>query len=232
MRLPAPLLEAQFLSRPNRFTCLVQLADRRTPVPAHLPDPGRLHELLRPGVRLWLEPKSDVKRKTPYQVWLVENNRTFVSLNTQLPNLLVREALRLKKIPELTQYHHWQQERKISGSRLDFHLESAEERCWVEVKSVTLVEGGRGLFPDAPTARGRKHVVELTKLRQAGDRAIVFFVVQRADALSVAPNRCTDPDFAVALKAAVKNGVELIAYTCQITPEFAALYQRIPVKLA
>lgn len=210
----------------------MRLADRRTPVPAHLPDPGRLRELLHPGVRLWLEPKSDVKRKTPYQVWLVEDDRTFVSLNTQLPNLLVHEALRQQRIPELNQYDHWQQERNIGGSRLDFLLDNAEERCWVEVKSVTLVEGGRGLFPDAPTARGRRHVVELTKLRQKGDRAIVIFVVQRGDALSVAPNRRTDLAFAEALRVAVQNGVEPIAYTCRITPECAVLHQRIPVKLA
>ena len=87
----------------------------------------------------------------------------------------------------------------MGSSRLDFYLENADERCWMEVKSVTLVEDGRGLFPDAPTERGRKHIAELTKLRQAGARAVALFVVQRADAHSVTANHRTDPKFAEAL---------------------------------
>lgn len=232
MRLPAPLLEARFLSRPNRFTCLVQLPDRRSPVRAHLPDPGRLRELLLPGARLWIEPKSGEKRKTPFQVWLVENNETLVSLNTQLPNLLVREALRQGRIPELDDFKCWQQERQVGGSRLDFYLESPHDCCWLEVKSVTLVENGRAFFPDAPTARGRRHVAELAQLQQAGDRAMVLFVVQRADALTVSPNQSTDPEFAEALRDAIRSGVEAIAYTCKISPEAAALHRPIPVRLA
>jgi sugar fermentation stimulation protein A len=88
---------------------------------------------------------------------------------------------------------------------------------------------GLGLFPDAPTARGRKHVAELTKLRQSGARAVVFFVVQRDDAHSVAANHRTDLKFAEALQNAHRCGVELIAYNCEVTSDFAAINQRIPV---
>ena len=229
MKIPGPLQPAKFVSRPNRFTCLVQMSDQYDPVSAHLPDPGRLRELLQPGARLWLEPKAGPQRKTAYQVWLVESGGTLVSLNTRLPNDLVEEALVRGNLPEIAGYKAWQRERRVGHSRLDFFLENAEEECWVEVKSVTLVENGRGLFPDAPTDRGRRHVEELIRLRKAGARAVVLFVVQRNDAVSVAANECTDPAFAAALHTAHGSGVEIIAYTCAITPEHAELNKPIPV---
>ncbi len=231
MKLPTPLQEACFLSRPNRFTCLVQLPNRSKAVSAHLPDPGRLRELLLPGARMWLEPKPGTHRKTPYQVWLVEQGQTLVSLNTSLPNLLVEEALAQGKLPEFKRYATWERERRAGHSRLDFLLANANEDCWVEVKSVTLVEDGQGLFPDAPTERGRKHLAELTRLRLSGARAVTLFVVQRGDACSVAANSRTDPEFALALQAAHRAGVELIAYGCEITLHSAQLSQRIPVFL-
>ncbi len=229
MKFPAPLQEAYFLSRPNRFTCLVRLPCRSDPVSAHLPDPGRLRELLRPGVRVWLEPKTGAQRKTRFQVWLVEKDRTLVSLNTRLPNLLVQEALVRGNLPEFSQYTDWKQEQSIGASRLDFFLENSDESCWLEVKSVTLVEDGLGLFPDAPTERGRRHLSELTKIRQAAVRAVAFFVVQRQDAHSVAANRRTDPKFADALQTAHRCGVELIAYNCVVTSTSAAIDRQIPV---
>ncbi len=229
MKFPAPLQAARFLSRPNRFTCLVRLSGQRAPARAHLPDPGRLRELLQPGVRVWVEPKSGAERKTAYQVWLVEQAGTLVSLNTQLPNLLVGEAMARGRLAEFARYTAWERERRSGESRLDFRLSNEAETCWVEVKSVTLVEDGRGLFPDAPTARGRRHLAELTRLRRNGSRAVALFVAQRADAHSVAANRDTDPAFAAALRDAHRHGVECIAYTCAITTERAALHERIPV---
>lgn len=231
MKFPAPLQKALFLSRPNRFTCLVRLPNQYDPVSAHLPDPGRLRELLLPGARLWLEPKAGSHRKTPYQVWLVESGGTLVSLNTRLPNLLVQEALAQGSLPEFARYSSWQRERQVGHSRLDFYLEKLQEKCWVEVKSVTLVENGRGLFPDAPTDRGRRHVEELIRLRQAGARAVVLFLAQRNDAHSVSANERTDPRFAAALHAARRSGVEVIAYSCDITPLRAVLGRPIPVVL-
>jgi len=207
----------------------VQLTRQSDPVHAHLPDPGRLRELLQPGVRVWLEPKTGAQRKTRFQIWLVEKDRTLVSLNTRLPNLLVQEALVQGSLPEFSQYTAWKQEQSIGASRLDFFLECAGESCWLEVKSVTLVEDGLGLFPDAPTERGRRHLSELTKIRQSGARAVAFFVVQRQDAHSVAANCRTDPKFAEALQTAHRCGVELIAYNCTVTSTFAALNRQVPV---
>ena len=207
----------------------MKLPRQSDPVAAHLPDPGRLRELLQPGARVWLEPKAGTQRKTQFQMWLVEKDRTLVSLNTQLPNHLVQESLVQGCLSDFSKYPAWKRECRVGGSRLDFFLENSNEACWMEVKSVTLVIDGLGLFPDAPTARGRKHVAELTKLRQSGARTVVFFVVQRDDAHSVAANHHTDPKFSKALQVALRCGVELIAYRCTITTEFATLSEPIPV---
>ncbi len=229
MKLPHPLVHGRFVARPNRFTCLVRIPGAGAPIRAHLPDPGRLRELLRPGARVWLEPKPGQHRKTGYQLWLVAQGQELVSLDTRLPNQLVREALDQGALPEFSQYASWEQERKIGASRLDFLLSGETGQCWLETKSVTLVEAGHALFPDAPTARGRRHLCELMRVRECGAQAVVCFVVQRADAHSVAANQRTDPEFAAALRKAHDCGVELLAYTCVVSPAEITLDRRIPV---
>jgi sugar fermentation stimulation protein A len=126
-------------------------------------------------------------------------------------------------------------------SRIDFRLAAADGRvCWVETKSATLVhDDGRAYFPDAPTERGRRHVEELAylaatgvraaALRAAALRAAVVFIIQRPDAISIAPNRETDPAFADALAQARKRGVELYAYTCGVTTSRVWLEREVPV---
>ncbi len=229
MKLPNPLIQGRYLARPNRFTCLVRIPGASVPVRAHLPDPGRLRELLQPGARVWLEPKPGRRRKTGYQLWLVDHGQELVSLNTRLPNQLVREALVCGALPEFSHCTSWEQERTVGESRLDFLLHYRSGQCWLEVKSVTLVEAGRALFPDAPTARGRRHLDELMRLRECGAQAVVCFVVQRADAHCVAANQRTDPEFAAVLRKAHACGVELLAYTCTVSPTEIELGKRIPV---
>lgn len=116
-------------------------------------------------------------------------------------------------------------------SRIDFRLSGADRRvCWVETKSATLVyDDGRAFFPDAPTLRGRRHVEELAHLASTGVRAAVVFIIQRPDAISIAPNRETDPAFADALAQARQRGVELYAYTCGVTTSQVWLEEEVPV---
>ncbi|MGI6169202.1 MAG: DNA/RNA nuclease SfsA, partial [Christensenellales bacterium] len=117
--------------------------------------------------------------------------------------------------------------------RLDFMLYCGKDIvAYIEVKGVTLVEDGIGLFPDAPTVRGRRHVDELAQLAREGARAAVLFVVQREDGRKVAPNWRTDPAFAEALARACAEGVEARAYGCRISPEEAVLQRELPVDLS
>ncbi len=101
----------------------------------------------------------------------------------------------------------------------------------LETKSVTLVVGGVGLFPDAPTERGTKHLRSLGHAVQSGHRAAVVFVVQRADAVAFSPNDTADPEFGAALRRAVEAGVEAYAYACQVSLEGVTLAQPLPVRL-
>ncbi len=227
MRIDRILHPARFLSRPNRFGVWVEIEGRSEYV--HLPDPGRLRELLIPGTPVWLAPGAGAARKTRYDLVLVRQNGHLVSIDTGLPTRTVREALRGGTIPEFQGYQAVRPEVRFGGSRLDFLLTGDSGACLVEVKSVTLVQDGRGLFPDAVTERGTRHLQELRRAVQEGYRACVFFVVQREDANSCAPNEGTDPGFAQALRLAVASGVEALAYTCQVSLHDISLLRRIPV---
>lgn len=228
MRLPGPLLEAQFVARPNRFLTIVRLEGRETE--AHLPDPGRLRELLVPGRTVWVRPEANAKRKTRYTLALVRApSGELVSLVTTLPNALVGEALEAGRIDELAGWRLEESEHAWGRSRFDFLLSSRGRRMLLEVKSVTLVDAGRALFPDAVTTRGARHVRELAAALEAGLEAAVFFVVQRRDARSITAARSIDPAFADALTEAEAAGVRLLGYRCRVTRKEAQLMGAIPV---
>jgi sugar fermentation stimulation protein A len=231
VRVPGPLLPARFLSRPNRFLTYVQLQGE--PVAAHLPDPGRLRELLVPGARVWVRPADGPARKTRFTLAMTETDTgELVSLVTTLPNQLVQEAVEEKRIGELADWELVAREHAWKSSRFDFLLGRGSERLLLEVKSVTLVQGGRALFPDAVTQRGARHVRELAAARRGGLRAAVLFVVQRSDANSVTAARSIDPAFADALADASRAGVQLLAYRCRMTLEQAQLEDPLPVSVA
>lgn len=201
--------------RDNRFRATVELNGRR--VWAYLPNSGRLEELLEPGRRLLLSPASAPGRRTDYDLLLVDMGGTLVLADARLPNLLVEEALLEGSLSPFEGYEAIRREVKRGRSRLDFTLEGQGRRCFVEVKSVTLVRGGLALFPDAPTLRGCRHVEELHRAVAEGERAAIVFVVQRDDADAFAPNDEADPAFGSALRRAVEEGVEVYAYACQVS---------------
>jgi sugar fermentation stimulation protein A len=212
---PPGLLAARFVRRPNRFIVEADLAGGER-VTAHLADPGRLRELLLPGVALRLRPATPHPgRRTRFTVALVRAPmapRPWVSLDTTLPSRLAEGLLVAGGIAGVGRGWSLRREVRHAGSRFDFELrDRGDVRMLVEVKSVTLVEGGAALFPDAPTVRGTRHVRELTAVSAAGGRALVLFVVQRHDACEVRPNPAADAEFAAALVAARAAGVLLRA---------------------
>lgn len=229
MQLAGPLRAGRFLSRPNRFLTVVELGEEQ--VEAHLPDPGRLKELLLPGRCVWVRHVPSRGRKTRYTLTLVEaSTGELVSLVTTYPNEMVAEALEAGLITELSDWDIAAREHLWGRSRFDFLLRRGEdERMLLEVKSVTLVDNGRALFPDAITARGTRHVQELAAARAQGLEATVLFVVQRRDAKSVTAARAIDPDFAEALAEAQRAGVRVLGYRCRVTTEEARITEAVPV---
>ena len=236
---------AEFLDRPNRFRIVARLHATNAVVAAHCPNPGRLQELLiaHRGVTVYLSRAGDgtAPRKTAYTLRLVAHpvDGTLISLDTALPNMLVWAALQARRLPQFAALTVLRREVNLPAapgadhrSRCDFVGQEPDgRRCWIEVKSVSLVEDGVALFPDAVTARGRRHLLELAERAQQGERAAAVFIVQRPDARQVRAHQGADPAFAVALGAAASAGVELHAWTTTITLTGAALDQAIPMLL-
>lgn len=223
----APLVEAIFLARPNRFLVEASLAGEV--VQAHLADRGRLVETLMPGVRLLLARQDGAGRKTAFQAVAAYRGATLHSLDTHLPNRLVEAALRAGALPQFAAYPRIRREATVAGSRFDFELSGEQGRCMLEVKSAGLIIDGLGLFPDAPTDRGRRHLCELAALAQAGERTAVLFVAQGA-ATAVTVHTAIDPAFADALHAAAAAGVEVYAYACPLTPAGIVFGPQVPMR--
>ncbi len=225
-----PLVAARFVLRPNRFVVVARCGGRL--VRAASRDPGRLRELLRPGARLRLVPAPPGRaRSTGHTLALVRHRGEWVSLIPALANDVLVAALRREGVPGLRGARVVAREVTCGRSRFDLLLSTRSGRCVVEVKSATLVEERLALFPDAPTARGARHVRELGALVRRGVRAAVVFVVQRADADALRAHAGHDPAFDAALRKAVRAGVRVLAFTCRVTPRGVSLVRRIPVRM-
>ena len=229
MRLP-PLVEGRFIKRLNRFAALVDV-ERREYL-AHVPNSGRMGELLVPGYRVLLIPApAGTTRKTAYDLALVDTGDALSSADARLPNKLVAEAIVQGRLPQFAAYPDVRPESVFGESRLDFLLSGPEGSCYVETKSVTLVEDGVGLFPDAPTLRGVKHLHSLMSALEAGHEAAVIFVIQRSDADAFTPHDVADPLLGATLRQAADAGVSVYAYRCDVDERSIILADAIPVRL-
>ena len=229
MRFP-PLVEGRFIRRLNRFAALVDV-ERREYL-AHVPNSGRMGELLVPGFRVLLVPAPEgANRKTAFDLALVDTGRALSSADARLPNKLVAEALIQRRMPQFADYPVARGEQVFGESRLDFLLDGPTGKCYVETKSVTLVEEGVGLFPDAPTIRGVKHLRSLMAAREAGHDAAVVFVIQRIDAEAFAPHDAADPLLGTTLREARDAGVAIWAYRCHVTESSIELADTVPALL-
>jgi sugar fermentation stimulation protein A len=185
-----------------------------------------------PGNPVLLSFNNSPHRKLCYTWELVKENGIWVGINTGLPNKLTHEAIENGVIPELTGYETIRPEVKYGeNSRIDLLLSGAPGLCYVEVKNVTLVKDDMALFPDAVTLRGQKHLRELMLMVQAGNRGVIFFVVQHGDASRLAPADAIDPEYGRLLRLAVKNGVEAMAYQADVNPREIVLVRSLPVLL-
>ncbi|WP_406533352.1 DNA/RNA nuclease SfsA [Methanobrevibacter sp.] len=201
-----------FKNRPNRFIAEVEV-DGEMKI-AHVPNTGRCKELLVDDAVVWLKPSDNPNRKTKFSLHFVENKNVLVSLFSQQANSIVYDAIVDGKIKELAGYNHHKREKTVDNSRIDIYLENENEKCYVEVKGVTLIVDGEARFPDAPTERGAKHLKELIKLKKEGNRCAVFFLIQHPAGNFFRPNWENDPVFSETLNEAYENGVEIIVYKC------------------
>lgn len=231
MELPNLLFSGRLMNRYKRFLADVRLESGEV-VTAHCPNSGSMKGCHHPESPVLLSRSENPDRKLKYTWELVRVNDLWVGINTNYPNRLVEEGIRNRVISELQGYDTILAEKKYgSNSRVDLLLENDDGKCYVEVKNVTLVEGGVAYFPDAVTRRGQKHLEELMAMVRQGHRAVLFFVVQRADGQAVAPADDIDPEYGRLLRKAVQSGVEALAYQARVSPQSINLVHRLAVNL-
>ena len=219
MRFCDPLVPARLVRRYKRFLADVTLDDGQT-VTVHCPNPGAMLGLDRPGSEIWLMPATSPGRKLPFGWELIRVDDGLVGINTARPNGIAEEAIQAGRIPALSGYDRLRREVPYGrNSRIDLLLEHDTGRppCHVEVKNVHLKRGSLAEFPDSVTARGTKHLDELARIAAAGGRAVMLYIVQRADCTAFTIARDLDPAYADALTRACKSGVEILCYSCRVT---------------
>ncbi len=228
MRYPLRLVDAKLLERPNRFLGVVDIDGGEEL--CFIPNPGRMHELMVPGARVYLLEKRGEHRKTRYDMVLVDYGGVMVGVDSRLPNTLLAEAVNGGRLKEFRGYKVEKTEPVFHDSRLDLVLSDGKEQVMVETKSCTLVEDGVALFPDAPTKRGARHMGTLVKALETGRSAAVF-VIQRGDAHEFRPNDGTDPVFGEALRRAASMGVETYAYVSDVSLRGVEIGDKVPLRL-
>ncbi len=232
MILPQPLLRGTLVRRYNRFMADVVL-DSAITVTAHCPNSGSMLSVNTPGSEVWLSPATDPNRKLKYTWELIRVGEALVGINTHRANGIVAEALSRGAIAELCGYTDMRREvRYGSKSRIDLLLQSPNcPNCYVEVKNVTLkrtlADGSLAEFPDAVTARGTKHLVELAEVVKRGERAVMMYLLQRSDSDTFAIAADIDPMYAAALAQAKAVGVEVLAYRCCVTTTTITITDRV-----
>ena len=224
-----------FHSRPNRFLAHVEI-DGVMEV-CHVKNTGRCKELLIKGVTVVVEKSNNPNRKTKYSLLAVYKGKRLINIDSQAPNQVAFEWISNNKLfPNIT---HIQREKTFGNSRFDLFveyinntsLEISKDCAYIEVKGVTLETNNIVKFPDAPTARGVKHVEELISCKQQGINAYILFVVQLNDVEYFTPNMDTHPEFGYALAKAKKEGVIIKALECAVTEDTLNITREIPVKL-
>jgi sugar fermentation stimulation protein A len=219
------------INRINRFLAEVQFHNQT--IFAFVPNPGRMLELMVPGKKVFLRENPGSHRKTDYDLIAVYHKGLVVSIDSNLPNRFIKLLLLNHDLPIFSGYNQVISEPRIYNGRFDFKLMGDYGSQLIEVKSCTLVENGRALFPDAPTTRGARHVRHLVKAvkEKRANKAAIVFVIQRPDATVFSPNEATDPDFAQALRFANEHYVDIIPLTTNLVDWQLELLSQIPVEL-
>lgn len=218
----------EFVRRPNRFQGYVMIDGKEELV--HVPNTGRCREILIPGCKVLIRAEDGANRKTRFSLIGGYKNGKLINIDSQAPNKIVEEALVNKKIKGLEEYTTICREKTFGNSRFDFKLTNDKgEEYYLEVKGVTLEENGHSMFPDAPTERGRKHLLELIEVKNSGRGAGVIFLIQMSNIISFQPNEKMDKDFSDALRFAKSNGVDIFAYECNVDESFIELTNPVEV---
>ena len=227
MKFKKKLLQGALIKRYKRF--FVDIKYQNITTTAHCPNSGSMMGLLNKGNSVWFSKSDNPKRKLKYTLEIVEVNKTLVGINTQLTNKIVLEALNYKKINSLVKFDNIKTEVKFSdNTRFDFLLCNNKEKCFLEVKNVTLVREKKiAEFPDAVTSRGTKHLNELSNAKKKGYQSYILYLIQREGCDFFRISKDIDERYNIAFTKSLYGGVKILCYDCKLSNEEIRLNNQI-----
>ncbi len=220
---------ATFLKRPNRFIAHVLIDSQEEIV--HVKNTGRCKEILKEGTTVILEEGTNPNRKTKYSLIAAYKEDVLINIDSQVPNTVIYEAIMEEKIEGILGITSLRREVFYDKSRFDLYFETNHQKGFIEVKGVTLEKEQIAMFPDAPTERGCKHVLEMIKAVEEGYKGYICFLIQMKGIKHFTPNTVQDPDFAEALQLASKKGVQIIAYDAKVLEDEITIGHPIKIVL-
>ena len=227
MKFKERLLQGYLVKRYKRF--FVDIKYKNKIITGHCPNSGSMMGLLNIGNKIWFSESDNLNRKLKYTLEIIEVEKKMVGINTLLTNKIVLEALNCKKINSLIKFNDIKTEVKFSNNtRFDFLLLNNKEKCFLEVKNVTLVrEKKMAEFPDAITSRGTKHLNELCNAKEKGYQSYMLYLIQREDCDSFKIAKDIDKKYKIAFDKALKSGVKILCYDCKLSNEEIKLNNQI-----
>ena len=227
MKFKDKFLQGTFIKRYKRF--FVDINYKNKIITAHCPNSGSMMGLLNKGNKTWFSKSNNPKRKLKFTLEIIKVGENLVGINTFLTNKIVLEALNLKKIKSLIQFDNIKTEASFSNNtRFDFLISNSKEKCFLEVKNVTLVRNKKiAEFPDAITSRGTKHLIQLINAKKKGFRSFILYLIQRQDCSSFKIAEDIDRNYKIAFDRARKTGVKILCYDCKISNEEVKLNSQI-----
>ena len=227
MKFKERLLQGTLVKRYKRF--FVDIKYKNKIITGHCPNTGSMMGLLNKGNKIWFSRSDNLSRKLKYTLEIIEVGKKMIGINTLLTNKIVFEALSQKKIKNFAKFNNITPEVKFSDkTRFDFLISDNKEKCFLEVKNVTLSRKDKiAEFPDAITSRGTKHLKELIIAKQRGFESYILYLIQREDCKSFRIAKDIDEEYKIAFDKALKKGVKIICYDCKISTEEIKLNNRI-----
>jgi len=219
MKFENKLLQGSLIKRYKRF--FVDIKYQNQTITAHCPNSGSMMGLLNPGNKVWFSKSNNPKRKLKYTLQIIAMDKTLVGINTHLTNKIVFESLKEKKIKDLVKFTDIKSEVKFTNeTRFDFLLKNKKEKCFLEIKNVTLQrEVCIAEFPDSITSRGTKHLNELIRAKKKGYQSCILYLIQREDCNSLKIAEDIDKKYKNAFDLAIKNNVKILCYDCKLNNE-------------
>ena len=227
MKFKERLLQGTLVKRYKRFFADIKYKNKI--ITAHCPNSGSMMGLLDKDNKAWFSLSDKPNRKLKYTLEMIEVKNKKVGINTLLTNKIVLEALKHKKINSLNKFNHIKTESKFSdGTRFDFFLSNDKEKCFLEVKNVTLLRENKiAEFPDAITSRGTKHLNELCNAKKKGYQSYILYLIQRENCDSFKIAKDIDDEYKIAFSKALKSGVKILCYDCKLNSEEIKLNKQI-----